>query len=158
MAGYLLLPEDELTLVAHLLEPESLTRLAHEDLAYGPQVASALTAPRALPEAADPPERLTFWASHVGALVREDTGSFVDHSRSPVVVWHRSHWHASGALSPGRISSQTRRRAEQPDELLALYDDVQRWMKRTAVKLPGTAHRAFPHAARWVAEGGRSTA
>lgn len=155
MAGYLLLPEDELTLVAHLLESESLTRLAHEDLAYGPQVAGALSAARALPDA---PERFTFWASQVGDLVSEEAGSFIDHARSPIVVWHRSHWHASGALCPGHVSSQTRRRAEQPEALLAIYDHVQQWMKRTAVKLPGTKLRAFPHAARWVAEGGQVTA
>ena len=157
MGGFLLLPEDELTLVAHLLEVESLTRLAHEDLAHGPQVAGPLLEPVPLPDGPEP-GRYTFWASGVGELVSEDTRSFVDHARSPVVVWDRSHWHRSGALCPGRISSQTRRRAEQPPELLALYDRVQSWMKRQAIKLPRDEHgsvvRAFPHAARWVREGG----
>lgn len=163
MAGFLLLPEDELTLVAHLLEDESLTRLAHEDLSYGPQIAGALREPLALPDAE--PARLTFWASTVGEL-HPGADAFVDHGRSPIVVWHRARWHASGALVPGRLSSQTRRRAEQPPALPALYDRVQRWMKREAVtlkaydapELPSGERppvvRAFPHAARWAAEGG----
>ena len=154
MAGFLLLPEDELMLVAHLLDTEGLTRLAHEDLAHGPPVARPLVQALPLPEAE--PGRFVFWASGVGELVARPDSSFVDHARSPIVVWHRARWHRSGALCPGRLSSQTRRRAEQPEELLASYDRVQAWMKRGRVKLgrgPSMV-RAFPHAARWVSEGG----
>lgn len=160
MGRFLLLPEDELALVEHLLGDESLIRLAHEDLAHGPQVAGPLTAPLALPDATRPgaeAERFVFWAPAVGELLG-DARSFVDHERSPIVVWHRAHWHASGALCAGRLSSQTRRRAEQPEALPALYDRVQLWMKRSGVKLRGpkgqSVIRAFPHAARWVDEGG----
>jgi hypothetical protein len=153
MGGFLLLPEDELELVAHLLDAEGLVRLAHEDLAHGPRVAGPLVSPAALPEA---PRAWTFWARGVGELVAGPGTSFVDHARSPVVVWHRCHWHPSGALCPGRLSSQTRRRAEQPEALLALYDRVHAWMKRGRVKIapgPGVI-RAFPQAAEWVREGG----
>jgi hypothetical protein len=168
MGGFLLLPEDEVALVAHLIEDESLTGLAHDDLAHGPPVA-AFRAPLPLP---DVPAQLTFWASELGELVASPGTSRLDYARSPIVVWHRSRWHRSGALCAGRLSSQTRRRAEQPEALLALYDRVQAWMKREAIKLDPFDHapdevrlerprgrkrppvRAFPHAAAWVRGGG----
>jgi hypothetical protein len=147
MAGFLLLPEDEVALVAHLVEVESLTRLAHDDLSFGPPVAGPLPAPLPL----DHPDRFTFWVPQLGDL----DGACVDYERAPILVWRRSRWHGSGALCPGRLSAQARARKDQPKALLRVHERVERWMKREGTKLHHpSAVFAFPQAARWVREGG----
>ncbi len=148
MAGFLLLPEDEPALVAHLLEVESLKRLAHDDLSFGPPVAGALPAPLPL----DEPDRFTFWVPQLGDL----DGTRVDYERAPILVWTRSRWHGSGALCPGRLTAQARARKDQPKALLRVHERVERWMKREGTKLHDPpAVFAFPQAAQWVREGGK---
>ena len=175
MAGFLLLPDDEVALVAYLLETESLTRLAHDDLAYGPPAVGAPATPLPLPERSrhDVPARLTFWASQLGELrASADAPGFIDHERSPILSWHRTRWHATGALCPGRLKAQARPRKDQPKALLALHERVERWMKREGTRLNPFDHApdgagverpdnekpfavwAHPHAGRWVREGG----
>ena len=147
MAGFLLLPDDEPALVAHLLEAESLERLAHDDLSFGPPVAGPLPAAPAL----DHPVRFTFWVPELGDL----HGASVDYERAPILVWTRSRWHGSGALCPGRLTAQARARKDQPKALLRVHERVERWMKREGTKLRHpSAVFAFPHAAQWVREGG----
>jgi hypothetical protein len=146
MARFLLLPLDEAALVAHLLEAESLKRLAHDDLTFGPPLAGPLDAPVPLERV----DRFTFWVPALGAL----DGPSVDHERAPILVWERSRWHASGALCPGRLRAQDRPRKDQPKALLRVHEHVERWMKRQAVKQPPSGVFAWPEAARWVREGG----
>jgi hypothetical protein len=177
MGGFLLLPEDEPALVAHLLEAESLTRLAHDDLSYGPPVVGALEAPLPLPEPPRPgvepgvPRRFTFWVPDLGEL-SPARHRFIDYERSPVLTWRRTSWHASGALCPGLLGTQTRPRKDQPVELLRLLARVEKWMKRSGVRLDPFDHApdeppverpanvkpfavwAHPHAAQWVRGGG----
>ena len=146
MARFLLLPDDEVALVAHLVDVESLERLAHDDLTFGPPVAGPLPAPQPL----DHPDRFTFWVPALGTL----EGASVDHERAPILVWERSRWHASGALCPGRLRAQARPRKDQPKDLLRVHERVERWMKREGVKLQPSGVFALPHAARWIREGG----
>jgi len=148
VGGFLLLPDDEVALVAHLLEAESLKRLAHDDLTFGPPLARALTAARVLPP--DGPARFTFWAPQLGEL---EGGASLDYERSPILVWNRARWHASGGLSAGALKAQSRPRKDQPKPLLQLHERVERWMKREGVKLNRSVF-ALPHAAQWVREGG----
>ncbi len=49
MGGFLLLPEDELVLVAHLLDVEGLKLLASIDLREGPSSMDGLSGPLPLP-------------------------------------------------------------------------------------------------------------
>jgi hypothetical protein len=145
MAGFLLLPEDEPALIEHLLEAESLKRLAHDDLTFGPPVVGVPARPVELGE----PARMVFWVPQLGEL----GAGRLDLERAPVLCWNRSRWHASGALCPGRLTAQARARKDQPRALLQVHERVERWMKRSGAKVDRRLW-AFPHAARWVAEGG----
>lgn len=168
MARFLLLPEDELALLAHL-EAESLTRLAHDDLAYGPPAAGPPASPPPLP---DTPQSFTFWVRALGELRALDGRSLLDRERSPILAWHRCSWHPTGALRPGRLTAQARPRKDQPKALLRVHEGVERWMKHEGTKLNPFDHApddpplerpehekpfavfALPHAGRWVREGG----
>ena len=141
MGGFLLLPEDELILIAHLLDAEGLTLLASDDLADGPQELDVLTGPLSLPTPPRPntdptePPHFTFWAHQLGPLrpwadapqpttfservhrlVNEesvpDFESLLDDERSPILRWSRASWHDSGALCPGLLQGQARPSAQ----------------------------------------------
>lgn len=169
MGGFLLLPEDELVLVAHLLDGEGLKLLASIDLGDGPCTVDGLTDPLPLPAPRQPniepsePLELTFWAHQLGSLrpwsdapaptsVSErvhrmvnqqsvaDFGSAVDEERSPVLRWRRTNWHSSGALCPGLLQAQARPAKQQPQELMKLHARVTRWMKREGHQLDPFEH------------------
>ena len=169
MGGFLLLPEDELILIAHLLDAEGLTLLASDDLADGPQELDVLTGPLSLPTPPRPntdptePPHFTFWAHQLGPLrpwadapqpttfservhrlVNEesvpDFESLLDDERSPILRWSRASWHDSGALCPGLLQGQARPSAQQPSELRRLHARVQRWRQREGVALNPFEH------------------
>jgi hypothetical protein len=170
MGGYLLLPEDELVLVAHFQQTESLELLATDDLSGGPRLLKGLSEPLPLPppprpgqETAEPGE-FVFWARELGELralrdapeptiaveriermlvaeAAENAESILDYARSPIIRWHRASWHSSGALCPGLLQAQARKTSEQPPELLRLHGRLGRWMSRQSERF-----EAFDHA------------
>jgi hypothetical protein len=164
VGGFLLMPEDELVLVEHLLQAEALKLLATDDLRDGPRVVAERGRPQPLPPPAQPfvepaePPTFIFWCPQLGELrvlgdapppvtamdrvhrllqfqATDDAPSLLDTERSPILRWSRARWHPNGALCPGLLQSQSRTTKEQPDELLRLHARVKRWMRTHGEKL-----------------------
>jgi hypothetical protein len=163
VGGFLLMPEDELVLVEHLLGAEELRLLATDDLRDGPRFVAELGQSQPLPQPAQPfvepaePHTFFFWAPQLGELrvlgdapppatatdrvlrllqseATDDAQSLLDTERSPIIRWSRARWHPNGALCPGLLQAQSRKTKDQPDELLRLYARVRRWMKGRSEK------------------------
>lgn len=169
MGQFLLLPDDEVLFVRHLVDDEALVLLASDDLSDGVRPVPAFASrplpppPVALQPSPEPIE-LIFWAEALGRVrtVAEapaptdasdrvarlladeaaggDAGHLLDLSRSPLVRWRRCSWHPNGALCPGLLQAQARKSREQPKELLRLRERVERWMKAQGERLNPFEH------------------
>jgi hypothetical protein len=170
VSGFLLLPEDEVLLVEHLVHREGLALLASDDMRDGPKIVAEFTRPQPLPPSARPlhtspePDTFVFWVKALGevrtlaegpplqgAIERverlltdqasgSDSRHLLDQSRSPILRWRRSHWHPNGTLCPGLLQAQARATKEQPVELLRVHSRVNRWMKAQSTKVDPFDH------------------
>jgi hypothetical protein len=95
----------------------------------------------------------------------------IDVARSPVIRFYRSSWNRNGCLNPGLLQAAAAPVKEQPDELLRLRRQVERWLRTAGERLNPFDHcskspiaqptnlNAFwtwarPHALAWVRGGG----
>jgi hypothetical protein len=158
--NYLLLPEDEALLRAHLIGELGLIPVGH----------SAHESPD-LPRQAAPAEgrwEFVYWAEAVGPIRRlgqsprppsafdrvmdrvnrESLGDAwndaVDLARTPVIRFRRSSWHRNGHLCPGALQASAAAVAEQPPGLLALRRRVARWIEAEGERLNPFEHCTDP--------------
>jgi hypothetical protein len=194
--NYLLLRDDEGPLRRYLSDDLDLIPLAN---AAGPGTAAEPGTPdlpsHAKPSLAGRPSEFVYWAKQVGSLRRlgeapdpasakekvgrilneqvfgDDWVKAIDVARSPVIRFYRSSWNQNGCLNPGLLQAAAAPIKEQPDELLRILRQVERWLRAEGERLNPFEHcskspiappanlNAFwvwarPHALAWVRGGG----
>ena len=193
----LLHDELELKLLASKLAPDGVARVDPEPLGW---VTDELPYSTVVERnsSASPPQELVFWCSDLGPihtlgeaepptdmvekvslrLTQEATDHWrdvIDFRTTPVLTWSRPSWRRKdrSCVVAGRLRSMTIKVRDYPTEMWRLFNRVDRWLRKPAVKINPFRHckdsprpeprnlnpfwiSAWPEAKEWIDQGGET--